>query len=106
MYTYLWLSILEDIKASHSDTRGTKQVRKFDVNVPVDPGPVLLAMSDWCFRELSDTVQPRLTIVETDFDSLHLVTTSIISIASDAIRMALLDIRYPNALTVSRFGND
>lgn len=72
----------------------------------MNPGPVLLTVSNGSFRELSDAVQPRLTIVETDLDSLHLVAASIVSIASNTIRMALLDIRYPDALTMSRLGDD
>lgn len=72
----------------------------------MNPGPILLPVSNGGFRELSDTVQPCLAIVETDFNSLYLVATSIISIASNAIRMALLDIRYPDALTVSRLSDD
>lgn len=106
MYTYLWLGVLEDVEASHNNARSSEQVRLFDVDVPVNPGPILLTMSDWSLWELSDTVQPCLTIVETDFDSLHLMTTSIISIASNAIRVALLDIRHPDALTVSRISDD
>lgn len=81
-------------------------MRQFDVNVPVDPGPVLLAMSDWSFGKFSDAVQPCLTVVETDFDSLHLMTTSIISIPSNAISVTLLDTSHRDTLSMSRFCND
>jgi hypothetical protein len=65
---------------------------QFDVDVPVDPGPVLVAMSHWSFGELSDAVQPVFTIVETDLNSLYLMTASIVGIAGNAISVALLDV--------------
>lgn len=91
-YTYLWLSILEDIEATHSYARSTKQVAQFNVDVPVDPGPVLVAMSHWSFGELSDAVQPSCTIVKTDLDSLYLMTTSVIGISGNTISVTLFDI--------------
>jgi hypothetical protein len=91
-YTYLWLGIFKDVEATHEDTRSTKQMAQFDVDVPVDPSPVLVAVSHWSFRELSNTVQPVFTIVKTDLNSLYLVTTSIVGIPSDAISVALLHI--------------
>ena len=65
---------------------------QFNVDIPVNPGPVLVAVSHWGFGELSDAVQPGLTIVKTDLDSLYLVTTSIVGISGNTIRMTLLDI--------------
>jgi hypothetical protein len=49
-------------------------------------------VSDWSLGELSDTIQPSLTVVETYLDSLYLMTTSIVGIAGNAISRALLDI--------------
>jgi hypothetical protein len=65
---------------------------QLDIDVPVDPGPILVAVSDWSLGELSDTIQPSLTVVETYLDSLYLMTTSIVGIAGNAISRALLDI--------------
>jgi hypothetical protein len=65
---------------------------QLDIDVPVDPGPILVAVSDWSLGELSDTIQPSLTVVETYLDSLYLMTTSIVGIAGNAIGRALLDI--------------
>jgi hypothetical protein len=65
---------------------------QFDVDVPVDPGPVLVTMSHRSLGELSDTVQPVFTIVETDLNSLYLVTTSIVGITGNAISVTLLDV--------------
>ena len=79
---------------------------QLNVDVPVNPRPVFVAVSYWGFGELSDTVQPSCTIVETNLDSLYLMTTSIVGIAGDAIGMALLDIRELNTLTMARFGYD
>jgi hypothetical protein len=90
---YLWLSVLEDVEATHDNVRSTKQMTQLDVNVPVNPGPVLVTVSDWSLGELPDTVQPCLTIVKTDLNTLYFVTTSIIGVAGNAIRMALFDIR-------------
>jgi hypothetical protein len=90
--TYLWLGVLEDIEATHKNTRSTKQMAQFDVDVPVDPGPVLVTMSHRSLGELSDTVQPVFTIVETDLNSLYLVTTSIVGITGNAISVTLLDV--------------
>jgi hypothetical protein len=91
--TYLWLSVLEDVEATHDNARSTKQMTQLDIDMPVNPSPVLVTVSDWSLGELPDTVQPCLTIVKTDLNSLYFVTTSIIGVAGNAIRMALLDIR-------------
>jgi hypothetical protein len=90
--TYLWLSVFEDIKATHKNTRSTKQMAQFDVDVPVDPGPVLVAVSHWSFGKLSDAVQPVFAIVKTNLHSLYLMATSIVGITGNAISMALLDV--------------
>jgi len=91
-YTYLWLSVLEDVEATHNYAWSTKQVAQFNIDVPMNPGPVLVAMSHWSFGELSDAVQPSCAIVETDLDSLYLMTTSVIGIPGDTISMTLFDI--------------
>jgi hypothetical protein len=65
---------------------------QLDVDMPVNPSPVFVTMSYWSFGELSDTVQPSFAIVETNFDSLYFVTTSIIGIAGNAISVALFDV--------------
>jgi hypothetical protein len=91
-YTYLWLGVFKDVETTHENTRSTKQMAQFDVDVPVNPSPVLVAVSHWSFGELSDTVKPVFTIVKTDLNSLYLMTTSIVGIAGNAISVALLDI--------------
>jgi hypothetical protein len=106
VHTYLWLSVLEHVEATHGNAGSTKQMTKFNIDVPVNPGPVFMPVSHWRLGELSDTVEPSCTIVETDLDSLYLMTTSIVGIAGDAIGMALLDIRELNTLTMARFGYD
>jgi hypothetical protein len=65
---------------------------QLDIDVPVYPGPILVAVSDWSLGELSDTIQPSVTVVETYLDSLYLMTTPIVGIAGNAISRALLDI--------------
>jgi hypothetical protein len=65
---------------------------QFDVDVPMNPGPVLVTVSHWSFRELSDAVQPVFAIVKTYLNSLYLVTASIVGIAGNAVGVALLDI--------------
>jgi hypothetical protein len=65
---------------------------QFDVDVPVYPSPVLVAMSHWSFGKLSDAVQPIFAIVKTNLNSLYLVTTSIVGITGNAIGVTLLDI--------------
>lgn len=104
--TYLGLSVFEDVKAPHGDARRFEQVGHFDINVPVNPGPVFMAMSDWSFGEFSDAVQPCLTVIKTDFNSLHLVATSVIGVASNTVGLTLLDAGHPNALAMSRLCDD
>lgn len=55
-HTYLWLSVFEHVEAAHHDAWSTKQVTQFNVDIPVNPGPVLVAVSHWGFWELSDAV--------------------------------------------------
>jgi len=51
-----------------------------------------MAVSYWSFGELSDTVQPSCAIVQTDLDSLYLMTTSVIGISGNTISVTLFDI--------------
>jgi len=67
-------------------------VTQFNIDVPMNPGPVLMAVSYWSFGELSDTVQPSCAIVQTDLDSLYLMTTSVIGISGNTISVTLFDI--------------
>jgi hypothetical protein len=90
--TYLWLSVFEDVEATHNNARSAKQMSQLDIDVPVNPSPVLMTVSDRSLGELSDTVQPSLAIVKTDLNSLYLMTTSIVSISGNAISMTLLNI--------------
>lgn len=79
---------------------------ELNVNVPVDPRPVLVTVSDRCFGELSYTVEPCRTIVETDFDTLYFVAATVIGIAGNTIRVAFSDTGKLDTLAMSGFRYD
>jgi hypothetical protein len=48
----LGLRVLEYIEASYSDGFCSEQMRDFHIEMPMQPRPILVTMSDWRLREL------------------------------------------------------
>lgn len=79
------LSALEHLETAHSNTLRLQEMCHLDIDMPVQPRPDLVSMSDRRLWELAYTVQPCLAIIKRNYHALDFVTAAIVCVSSGAI---------------------
>lgn len=66
----------------------------------------LVAMSNRVVGELADALQPRLSTIETDLNSLDFMAAAVVRIPLHSACLPFASMRQWNLLTLRRFDND
>lgn len=119
----LWLSVLEYVEATNGYTVSADKMGDLDIDMPVEPGPELVSVSDRCFGKLqmrsvwgssvicvldthlANAVEPRLSTIKADLNTLNLVSSTVVRISFNAVRISFLDLTEWNLFAMCRFDN-